>query len=40
MIKNVIHENVAEYKVAQAATNAMINEIAATYPQADITDSK
>lgn len=39
VIKNVIHENVAEYKVAQAATNAMINEIAATYPQADITDT-
>lgn len=39
-IKDVIREGIAEHEVAMASTNAMIHEIANTYPQADIMDSK
>lgn len=40
MVKEAIRENVAEYEVAQAATNVMIKEIAASYPQTDLMDSE
>ncbi|XP_057300139.1 creatinase-like [Hydractinia symbiolongicarpus] len=39
VVKEAIRENVAEYEVAQAATNVMIKEIAAAYPQTDLMDT-
>ena len=35
-----VKEGVAEYEVALASTDAMVREIAATYPHSDIRDSK
>ena len=35
-----VAENVPEYEIAMMSTQAMIREIAATYPHADLMDSK
>ena len=35
-----IEENIPEYEVALHATQAMVREIAATYPNSDIMDSE
>lgn len=38
-VVKALHENVGEHEVAMASTQAMIREIASTYPQADILDT-
>ena len=38
--REILEEGISEYKVARHCTNAMIDEIANTYPQTDIMDSK
>ena len=39
-VKKVIREGVGEHEVALAGTDAMVREIAKTYPHLDLRDSK